>query len=667
MALIIRNISVGELGRFALILLDDVALLYLLKERRRAVRVPYLRLIEEALGRKIMSIQGSRLKRFFSMLVQLFVIAAALFVFADPVWDNGATVRHEPAKAPDVPEIVLVIDRSRSMRASGLHTVNCSNPSQIIEDEKAPKPEGCSWAGSGEKGPSLMGVARGRAAALLAQAPREAHVFLATLDETVESHLIWGDRRTAFERLQNITATDFSDNPERLITWLQQFRTTHPSVPVFVFTDMQRHDIWSGVEIAGVQIEGVGDPVGNVVVEAFRARADVSRPGHAEVLCRLRYHAAPGEDTTDITSTHVQLEISGRALEPDAESVVVAVRSLDVPSTEPVEIKLAVADLPGPLLRARITTNQEDRDLHIFDSLRWAEVPSLRPLPVAVVGPAPRGLFIALVADPFLEVLGPFESDTEVPGRARAVVYSGILPEKLHRPSLIIDPPVNPGHKFGAVEHLGTGVLRPTRNRFWRRLDPGELPVTMASKLTRGTGEKVVLRHGKTMVGLVGEVDGVRVVRLGVSAQDPELIRSVAFPALIARAVDHLQDREDLVGEIRTVGMLQLPERAEDRLLSIVDLDQPSISIVPRSRRFLREQAGAILLHWESGDIEPLVIVPRADIREDRLDGSVQAAGPVSLTTQPQLERSHVWWVLILMLVFVALAERYLFVSRRVL
>ena len=667
MALIIRNISVGELGRFALILLVVIVLLYLLKERRRSVRVPYLRLIEEALGRKILSIRGSRLKRFVSMLLQIMVVAAALFVFADPVWDNGATVRHEPAKVPDVPELVVIVDRSRSMRASGMHTVNCTNRVPILEDNAIPRPDGCSWSGVGESDVSVLGVARARAAELLARAPKEVRVFLATLDETVESHLIWGDRQTALQRLQEIAATDFSDNPQRLIRWLQQFRSTHPSVPVFIFTDLQRREVWQGISIAGVNIEGVGDPVGNVVVEAFRAGADVSRPGHAEILCRLRYHGVPGEDTTELAPTHVQLEISGRALEPDAEPVVVAVQSLDVSATKPVEVKLSVADLPGPLLRARVVTNQDDRDLHSSDSLRWAEVPSLRPLPVAVVGPAPRGLFIALISDPFLEVLGPFDSEDDVPARARAIVYSGYLPDSIRRPSLIIDPPLKPSHNYGAVEDMGDGVLRPTRNRFWRRLDPGELPVSVALQLTRQSGEKVVLRHGKKMVGTVGEVDGSRVVRLGVSTKDPDLIRSVAFPALIARAVDHLQDREDLVGEIRPVGVLQLPERPDDRLLSIVDLKEPTRSIPPSGRRFLQEQAGAILLQWESGDIEPMVIVPRPDLREDRLDGGVQEAAPASLKTQPQLERSQVWWVLVLALVLVALAERFLFVSRRVL
>ena len=91
-------------------------LLYLLKLRRRRVRVPFGPLWSRVVEEKRSSSLFSSLKRLFSYLMQLLILACIVLALGDPAW---WFCRLQRGKTPDMPErhTLIVLDASASMGA----------------------------------------------------------------------------------------------------------------------------------------------------------------------------------------------------------------------------------------------------------------------------------------------------------------------------------------------------------------------------------------------------------------------------------------------------------------------------------------------------------------------------------------------------------------------
>ncbi|MEE8467594.1 MAG: VWA domain-containing protein, partial [Planctomycetota bacterium] len=85
-----------------------IIVLYILKVKRRRVSVPYLRLWEELLVETRARSLFQRLKRFYSLLLQLLILAALAFALTQPAFEL-ASVKKE--------SVVLLLDTSASMNA----------------------------------------------------------------------------------------------------------------------------------------------------------------------------------------------------------------------------------------------------------------------------------------------------------------------------------------------------------------------------------------------------------------------------------------------------------------------------------------------------------------------------------------------------------------------
>jgi hypothetical protein len=94
-----------------------VTLFYLLRLRRRKVEVPYGPLWAKVLSEKQSTSIFRVLKRLFSLLVQLAIVALVLTAIADPHW-NGKTHTNNPEQQiKDRRHTLLIIDTSASMAA----------------------------------------------------------------------------------------------------------------------------------------------------------------------------------------------------------------------------------------------------------------------------------------------------------------------------------------------------------------------------------------------------------------------------------------------------------------------------------------------------------------------------------------------------------------------
>ena len=95
-----------------------VALLYMLKLRRRRIEVPFGPLWQQVLAEKQTSSLFRVLKRYFSLLLQLAFIALLLTAIADPIWTGSPLIEHREQVEEDPYHTLLVVDTSASMGAT---------------------------------------------------------------------------------------------------------------------------------------------------------------------------------------------------------------------------------------------------------------------------------------------------------------------------------------------------------------------------------------------------------------------------------------------------------------------------------------------------------------------------------------------------------------------
>ena len=83
-----------------------IGILYILKIKRRRVSVPYLRLWEELLVEARARSLFQRLKRLYSLLLQLFILISLIFALGQPAFELSSVKKES---------IVVLLDISASM------------------------------------------------------------------------------------------------------------------------------------------------------------------------------------------------------------------------------------------------------------------------------------------------------------------------------------------------------------------------------------------------------------------------------------------------------------------------------------------------------------------------------------------------------------------------
>lgn len=92
-----------------------MTLLYILKLRRRRVEVPFAPLWARLVEERSSTALFRRLKRLFSLLIQLTILALIVLAMGDPRFSSGAGCGFEPPDAPPERHTLLLLDTSASM------------------------------------------------------------------------------------------------------------------------------------------------------------------------------------------------------------------------------------------------------------------------------------------------------------------------------------------------------------------------------------------------------------------------------------------------------------------------------------------------------------------------------------------------------------------------
>lgn len=529
--------------------------LYLLRMRRREVVVPFAalwqRVARESESRRL----WRRLRRVTSWLVQLAIVALVCLALGDP----------RPRAWLDEPETVAVIvDLSASMDAEAGEPDGAIPSDAITHDTALTRLDAAIVRARAELaalGPSDRGMVIGAGARPSVPVPLGHHAATHVLDQLAPLGSD-GDLDAALALARNA----LSGQPQARIVVVTDLAAS--SRDQSALTDCQAAD--------DCRVVHVGGDVGNVAITSFAARRYTFDRTRVELLAEVsNFSSTPASVTLVVRSNGVDL-IS---------------RPLQIGPNGRVHEVLTDLDVAHDRLEAELRFGDDvDNTAGItIDDRAYAVVPPTRAVDVVLVSDGTdlflEAALLSLEEHVRLTALPPARGTADEPAIADAdvVVYDvgdAALPAVWPDAAIIVfDPHRHPDSPSPIA--AGRTITRPRITETERdhpvlrdvvlkdvnmhhatafRLEPGDVP------LMRHLGEAiVVLRDGEQ-----------RVLAFGFDPRASDLPLRVAFPLLLANAIDHFHRRTP--GFVATVatGTAQTIDAASLGL----DLDDSSVVAV---------------------------------------------------------------------------------------
>lgn len=477
-----------------------VTALYLLKLRRRRVEVPFVHLWQEVLAEKQTTRLFSALKRFFSWLLALAVVAALALALGDPrrtgASDEGRTT-------------VVLIDTSASMQATDV-------------------------------APDRLRAARVEVERLVDRLGDEESMLLATMDATtVPLGPLTSEPRVLRDALARLAPTDLAADLERGLHLAHDVLRGRPRPRVIVVSDGVLGDPGDAPERlreAGIEIDWIriGEGGTNVAITAFSVRRyplDVSR---SEVLVELWN---PGDEDASI-----ELTLLG-----DGEAI--DVQRLRIAAGE--RLRRFFTDVSGAdrTLEARLTLSDGSRDAQPADDRAYARLPERRRARVQAVTDGNLYLSAALLLDEYLDVTEVAPAQYPAEGDFDVTIFDGwVPPTPPGTPTIYLNPRPPEGTR-GPFEVTGT-VPRPFFDRIEREhpilafTALGDVNVAEALAVELEEGDRVVAGDQGAPLIVTGSRDGRRMVAVLFDVRQSDLPLRVAWPLLLLNSIDHFTQQD---------------------------------------------------------------------------------------------------------------------------
>ncbi len=487
-----------------------VTLLYLLRLRRRRVEVPFGPLWQQVLQEKQTTSLFRVLKRYFSLLLQLCMIALLVTALADPIWDgsNPLMVKHEERDEPPSFHTLLVIDTSASMGATDV------------------------------RGGRLGQAVRHAHTVIDAMRPTES-LMLARLDRDITALTDWSQDRDALHAAVNeLRVADSGTAPQPLVQFARHAVRGLENAQVVVITDRAfappDRDLARAIHLEVVPVGG--GATSNVAVLDFNVRSHLGDTLQYATWYKL-FNASKEtvkvrtwlySDPSDSARTKAEF----RALAPVGAPVV---HTLGPGETKVVE-KEAVS-LEGS--RAALMVEPID-----FEDVAYAVVPQRKSVRVQLVGEPNLFLEAALSTRKHVEVVRtplasytpdqPFDLTVfdgkapQTPGKGNHVYVNaaeGGIPYALKK-----------GTKPGGKLKVPSARSRHPLMRFVRFVD---LEVDSLLRLKRRRGDVVMARGkaGRPAV-LAHSADDGRWIAVGFDPIASEWVGHYSFSIFFVNAIN---------------------------------------------------------------------------------------------------------------------------------
>jgi hypothetical protein len=610
--------------------------LYILKQRRRPVPVPFAKLWQRVLRDQDATSLFSQLKRVLSLLLQLALLALLLLALGDPRGFASKASRN----------VVVLVDASASMKATDVKTAFDPNRTRLAEAKD-----------------ELKKIIDG-----LAENDR---MLIAQMDASVTPlSTLTGEAADLKAAVSLLRASDTRADLARSLRFATDVLRGLSSPEIIVVSDgnlPEARDAAGEVHLGGARIYFV--PVGkrgrNVAITELAVRRYPLDRDRYEVMLEL----------TNTGSAEEEIELS---LIGDGNLVDVTKLKLGAGQRLP----RFYSNLTGArrALEASIKLADGGHDDLPADDRAYALLPDQRRVRVLCVTAGNTYLEAALLLTSYLDVTYVAPGAYPPPGGATfdATIFDGVTPRVAPGAGhlLYIDPSGDASPvKVDPAPLVNVGfdtIDRKSPLLRWTAID--DVYIGRAHKLVPGPGDKVVGASEKGALLVTGRRDDVRFVALGFNPRDSDLVLRIAWPLFILNTLtDFVADDPSYLSSFKTgeVWRVPLPAQADEAWLAGPDMAPRRVPIKDGRAVYFGLDAGVYTL--ETGprgqgaktefaanlaDPEESAIEPKATLT---VDG--QTAAPV---TGFHVGIRSEWWIALIIAAIVITTIEWATYHRRI-
>ncbi len=479
-----------------------VAVLYVLKLRRRVVAVPFAPLWERILRDKEATSLFSKLKRLLSLFMQLALLALLVLALGDPRAAESL-VRGRT--------IVVLMDASASMQATDVT-------------------------------PSRLSVAKDEVRKMIRGLGGADRMLVAQMDAMVTPlGPMTGDTSALERELGEVAPTDARADFPRALRFATDVLRDADRPEVIVVSDGAlgpASDAAGAVHLGDAKLSyvRVGKEGQNVGITEFSVRRYPLDKGRYEVMFELTNTGARVED--------VELQLLG-------DGALVDITKLRLQPGERLPRFYPQLSGASRTLEAKIARVDGTHDDLAADDHAFALLPERRRARVLVVTAGNAYLEAALLLDEYLDV-------TQVPpaGYAAAVVahpwdavvFDGVTPAEMPKANALYLDPRGPGSPVKVKEALKSpGFDRLDRRHPALRFTAlDDVNIAAGHRLEPGEGDKVLgaSNDGAAPILVAGSRGGYKFVAVGFDVRDSDLPLRPAWPLFVLDCIDWFDDED---------------------------------------------------------------------------------------------------------------------------
>jgi hypothetical protein len=530
-----------------------VAVLYVLKLRRRVVAVPFSPLWERILRDKDATTLFSRLKRLLSLFLQLALLALLVLALGDPraaeSLIKGRTV-------------VVLVDASASMQATDV-------------------------------APNRLGVARDEIKKIIRGLGGADRMLIAQMDAMVTPlGPITGDSSALEREIDSVVATDARADFPRALRFATDVLRGVDRGEIVVVSDGAlgpADDASGGVHLGDAKLSyvRVGQRGRNVGITQFSVRRYPLDRSRYEVMLELSNTGPEVED--------VELQLLG-------DGALVDLTKLRLQPGEHLPRFYPQLSGASRTLEAKIARVDGTHDDLAADDHAYALLPERRRAKVLVVTPGNTYLEAALLLDEYLDV-----TDVAPQGYAQAaarggwdaMIFDGVTPAEAPKASALYLDPRGPGGPV-RVENLLTspGFDKVDRKHpAVRFLALDDVNVAEGHKLVPQSGDKVLGASdgGASPILVAGTRAGFKFVALGFDVRQSDLPLRIAWPLFVLDCINWFTDEDaQYLSGYRTGEVWRIPTGgpASQAVVKMPDGSRQPVAVHEGRAVFLGQRAG---------------------------------------------------------------------------
>jgi hypothetical protein len=495
-----------------------VAVLYVLKLRRRVVAVPFSPLWERILRDKEATTLFSKLKRILSLLLQLALLALLVLALGDPraaeSLIKGRTV-------------VVLVDASASMQATDV-------------------------------APTRLGLAKDEVKKMIRGLGGADRMLIAQMDAMVTPlGPMTGDTSALERELDSIAATDARADFPRALRFATDVLRGADRAEIVVVSDGAlgaAEDASGPVHLGEAKLSyvKVGKQGRNVGITQFSVRRYPLDRSRYEVMLELTNASPEVED--------VELQLLG-------DGALVDLTKLRLQPGEHLPRFYPQLSGASRTLEAKIARVDGTHDDLPIDDHAYALLPERRRAKVLVVTPGNTYLEAALLLDEYLDVTDVAPqgyAPAVAKGGWDAVLFDGVTPAELPKANaLYLDPrgPGGPVRVEGVLKAPGFDKVD-RKHPALRFLALDDVNVAEGHKLVPESGDKVLgaADGGASPILVAGERGGFKFVALGFDVRQSDLPLRVAWPLFILDCINWFTDEDaQYLSAYRTGDVWRIP------------------------------------------------------------------------------------------------------------